>query len=86
MPLFSQLLLFCTPIFYPESIIPEHFRFIATCNPLAMHVGALRDVMLWHRLPVSWLPLLVTSLLGMVFAYCGYRIFQKLRPSFADVL
>lgn len=85
MPLFSQMLLFATPVFYPLSAIPEAYRGYLNFNPLTPHITALRDILLWHQLPEFW-PLTLTAMAGVLFAVFGYVVFQKLRDSFADVL
>jgi len=85
MPLVVQLLTFATPIFYPVSAVPENFRFLINLNPLTTPLDALRDLMLWQRLPDLG-PLVLVTLSGGLFAWISYVIFQRLRQSFGDVL
>ncbi len=44
--LFTLLLMFITPIFYPETLIPERLRFLVTLNPMAQIVGMYRRVLM----------------------------------------
>lgn len=84
-PVFTQLLLFASPVFYPISAIPDFFHPYLNFNPLTSHITALRDLLLWHRLPDCW-PLILSAMAGLLFAILGYYVFKKLRDSFADVL
>lgn len=42
----SLIWMYATPIFYPESIIPEHFRFILRCNPMYHYLKFFRTVLM----------------------------------------
>ena len=84
-PFLLQLLLFLTPIFYPLSAIPEQFRFVIQCNPLAFLVETFRNMALWGIAP-HWGIFAAWTAASAVFAYVGYKIFQRLRGTFADVL
>lgn len=39
------LWMYATPLFYPETIIPEHFRFILDFNPMYHYVSFIRTIM-----------------------------------------
>ncbi len=84
-PFVLQLLLFATPIFYPETAVPERFRIIVHCNPLAFLVETFRNLALWG-IPPQWGLFAVWTALSALCAYGGFRIFQRLRQSFADVM
>ncbi len=84
-PFLLQLLLFITPIFYPLSAIPERFRVIIQCNPLAFLVETFRNMSLWGIAP-HWGIFAAWTAASMAFAYVGYKVFQRLRGAFADVL
>lgn len=84
-PFMLQLLLFATPIFYPPSAVPEHFQFVLRCNPLAFMVDTFRNLALWG-VPPQWGPFAAWTAGSALCAYVGYRIFQRLRRAFADVM
>jgi lipopolysaccharide transport system permease protein len=78
-------LMFLTPIFYPASTLPDWLRPYMTFNPLAFSVEAVRNAVVFGRLPDlgSWLLGLAG---GLAVAALGYFFFQKTRKGFADVL
>lgn len=82
----SQALLYASAIFYSPRIIPHHGLWqVLLYNPLLIAVDLVRDVVLW-RLPVSWSHLTYLYVVGMAACSLGYALFQRLKPSFADVL
>ena len=84
-PFALQLLLFATPIFYPAKAVPEQFQFVLHCNPLAFLVETFRNLVLWG-VPPQWGPFTAWTAASVLCAYVGYRVFQQLRRSFADVM
>lgn len=85
MPVFAQLLLFLSPVFYPLDAAPGALRGFHRFNPLAI---AIEDV---RRTALEGLPLLGSNWLfmlsvGLITALLGHAIFQRLREDFADVL
>ncbi|MDX2034172.1 MAG: ABC transporter permease [Blastocatellia bacterium] len=89
MPQFNQLLfstwMYLTPILYPESIIPEHYRWLVNLNPLAPLIRNYRRIMLEGRAP-DWRGLAVTTLFGAACFLLGYWWFERTKKAFADVL
>lgn len=84
-PFILQLLMFLTPIFYPASAVPAHFRIVIACNPLAFLVDTFRNLALWGQ-PPHWGLFFAWTAGAAAFAYVGYLIFQRLRGAFADVM
>jgi lipopolysaccharide transport system permease protein len=89
MPQFNQLLfstwMYLTPILYPESIIPEHYRWLVNLNPLAPLIRSYRRIVLEGRAP-DWRGLAVTTLFGAACFLLGYWWFERTKKAFADVL
>lgn len=79
------VLMFVSPVFYPVSAVPENFRFLLLCNPLAGILEQTRNV-LFDQAPLDWTRLLVSSLVALSVAVLGFIWFQKTRKGFADVL
>ena len=79
------ILMFVTPIFYPEQALPKLAAAVLKKNPIFVLVRAYRATLLessapdWHAL--GWLA--VVSLLVFVL---GHAWFYKLRKSFADLI
>jgi lipopolysaccharide transport system permease protein len=83
--LFTTVLMFLSPIFYPASALPEQYRHLLLFNPLTLVIEQAREVMFWGKLPN--IPLLSVYLLAAVLiAWLGFAWFQKTRKGFADVL
>jgi lipopolysaccharide transport system permease protein len=82
---FTTVLMFLSPIFYPASALPEKYRNFLLLNPLTPAIEQARQVLFWGKLPN--MTLLAFYLLGAAFvAWLGFAWFQKTRKGFADVL
>lgn len=82
---FTAIMMFCSPVFYPLSAIPEKYLFLMHFNPLAFFIEQTRDVMIWGRYP-NWAVLLIWTTVSVAAAWGGFWWFQKTRRGFADVL
>jgi lipopolysaccharide transport system permease protein len=82
---FTTILMFMSPIFYPATEVGERFRWWFQLNPIAHSVEHARAVMIWGHFPsvLEWTGMLAFSLL---IAAAGFAWFQKTRKGFADVL
>lgn len=81
----TQILFFLTPLFYPESLVPENFRRLLRLNPLTTLVDTARRCLLWNQWPEPlWFGLITLGC--FVFALVGYAWFMKSRKGFADVM
>ena len=79
------VLMFCSPIFYPISALPERYRSLLHINPLTIVIEQTRDVLIWGK-PLD-VPLYFAYFLGAsMVAALGFAWFQKTRKGFADVL
>ena len=85
MTLIVQVLFFMSPIFYPVSAVPEHFRLILYLNPLTTILDGFRRILLWHQ-PLSWPLWALWSAMGIVVAVLGFVWFIKTKDGFADVI
>ncbi len=83
--IFSSMLFFLTPIFYPSTAIPEQFRLICRLNPIAQFVEDSRKVVLWGFLP-DWLWFLAGLAISILVLTSGFIWFMKTKKAFADVL
>jgi ABC-type polysaccharide/polyol phosphate export permease len=77
--------MFITPLFYPESQVPERLRWVVEANPLAHLVRMYRAVLLEGRLPglgeVAVFSAWTVATMGV-----GYAVFTRNHHKFADVL
>jgi lipopolysaccharide transport system permease protein len=81
-----QILLFLTPVFYPDDLVPEALRpILLKANPMANAVNNMRQAMLFHG-PIDWVVLGLWIVVSYGVAWLGYRWFVRTKGSFADVL
>lgn len=83
--IFTTVLMFLSPVFYPVSALPERFQNWVFLNPLTFIIEQARKVLIFGE-PPDWIGLLIYSLLSCSIAWFGYVWFQKTRKGFADVL
>ncbi|WP_026732958.1 ABC transporter permease [Fischerella sp. PCC 9605] len=77
---------YLTPLVYPAKVIPEQFRnWIFWLNPMTAIGEIYRDLILvgevkhWGEWGVA------TTVSALIFC-CGFLVYKRLRPAFADVL
>lgn len=77
--------MYLTPIIYPESIVPERFRWFIGINPFTSLVRSYRRIFLEGLAP-DWRGLLYFTLVALVIFLFGYWWFARTRKNFADVI
>jgi lipopolysaccharide transport system permease protein len=83
-PVFVQMLLFLSPVFYPVSAVPEMLRPIYQYNPLSIVIETTRAILAGQPVAMdTWGIALISCLIA---ATLGYAFFQHSRDEFADVL
>jgi lipopolysaccharide transport system permease protein len=82
---FTTVLMFLSPVFYPVSNLPEKYQVFLYANPLTFIIEQARDVLLWGKLP-NWQGLGIAVSVSLLVAWLGFAWFQKTRRGFADVL
>jgi lipopolysaccharide transport system permease protein len=80
-----SMLMFLSAVFYPLSALPERWQPLLRLNPLVMVIEQTRRVAI-GGLPPSALYVIAGSLLGLGACELAYRLFEKARRGFADVL
>lgn len=83
--MFTTVLLFLSPVFYPLSSLPPKFQIWLQLNPLTFIIEEGRNTLIFGQIPDfgGWL---VRLIVGVLIAWIGYVWFQKTRKGFADVL
>jgi len=77
--------MYLTPIIYPESIVPEHFRPFININPFTPLVRSYRRIFLESSAP-DWPGLAYFTAIALMIFLFGYWWFARTRKSFADVV
>jgi lipopolysaccharide transport system permease protein len=85
MGVFTTILLFLSPVFYPVSSLPAIVQPWIMLNPLTFIIEQSRAVMIYGQVP-DWQGLAVYTLISLAGAKFGFWWFQKMRKGFADVL
>lgn len=83
--LLLNVLFFLTPVFYPETLIPERLRFILYINPMAyvaVHSRRIAVLGVWPDLP----RLALFTALCLLLLWLAASWFASVRRRFADVL
>lgn len=83
-PVFVQMLMFLSPVFYPVQAVPEVLRPIYTINPLSSVIEALRASL--SATAIDWFSWSITLVFSLVAFVLGYAFFQHNRDEFADAL
>lgn len=83
--IFTTVLMFVSPVFYPISALPEKFQIWLMLNPLTFVIEQSRAVMIFGKMP-DWAGLGIYTAASLLMAWSGFWWFQKTRKGFADVL
>jgi len=84
LPLFLQLVFFGTPIMYPITLLPLHWRWVEKVNPLGFAAEATRDAILRHRWPEF--PLLGAQAAVAACALVAAIVYTRsVEPRIADI-
>lgn len=78
---FTLLLMYALPIFYPEEIVPASFKFIHTFNPMFYLVRCMRDCFLYGRL-YSLNDILIPAIAAVIFLVIGILMLRKYQDRF----
>ena len=82
LPFTIQALMFLTPIIYPESMVPEQWRWALRINPLTGIVEAFRASLFGH--PFNWPALILSISVCLTLLAVSSYTFRRLEASFAE--
>lgn len=78
---FVMMLMYMTPLFYPENIVPQKYKFIHVWNPMYYYVQSFREIILQQRLPA--LELIIPCVtMAFVAVTVGLYTFYKRQDKF----
>jgi lipopolysaccharide transport system permease protein len=80
-----SILMFLSAVFYPISALPERWQPLLLANPLVLVIEQTRRVLVQGEHP-SAVYLLVAIPLAVLGCELSFRLFQKARRGFADVI
>lgn len=80
-----QLLMYASPIVYPLSIVPAHYRWLILANPITSIIETFKFAFLGVG-EFNWLHLGYSSACTLVLFIVGLLIFHKVEKSFMDTV
>ena len=83
-PIFVQMLLFLSPVFYPVSAVPEILRPLYQYNPLSAVIETTRAAV--NGQSIEWWIWVLALVFCLFISILGYAFFQHNRDEFADAL
>ena len=82
-PFMVQLWLFCTPVVYPVSIVPERWQWLLALNPMGGIVASFRAALIGG--PMDWGHLAISSAIAIALLVLGAAYFRRTERRFADI-
>ena len=87
-PFLGLALLYSSGVFYSatkaEKTAPHIWKFLQW-NPILQIIDNLRSVTIWNS-EINWQSVVFTWIVGIIFLIVGSLFFNRLRPTFADVV
>jgi homopolymeric O-antigen transport system permease protein len=80
-----MLLMFCAPIFYDRTLVPERFQRLLDLNPFTFYADAFRAALLHHG-DIGAMRVAIAALVALLALAIGHRIFRRLDSHFEDFL
>jgi len=84
MGFFVQLLMYGAPVVYPASNVPEQFRLLYGCFPMASVIEGFRSILLQTN-PIPWDLIGMGSIISTLLFISGAFYFRRMEKYFADV-
>lgn len=85
MPVFTQILLYASPVAYSINAVPERLRWVYLLNPITPPLEAIRSALLGTPFP-GWPSLLGSALFAFGLFFAGMYAFKRMEKEFADVI
>jgi lipopolysaccharide transport system permease protein len=82
-PFLTQVWLFATPIAYPSTLLPEHWRMVYALNPMVGVIEGFR----WGMLGTETAPgpmIMISALVSAFLMATGILYFRRMERTFAD--
>jgi lipopolysaccharide transport system permease protein len=83
-PFIVQFWMFATPVVYPASLVPEHWRWLLFLNPMAGFIEGFRSAFLGR--PFDWVAVCISLAVSALVFAIGVAWFEKVEGRFADVI
>jgi lipopolysaccharide transport system permease protein len=84
-PFLVQIWMFCSPVVYPVSLVPEKYRLLYSLNPMAGVIEGFRWALLGKASP-DFSVMTVSAVVVLIILTGGLFFFKKMEQTFADVV
>jgi lipopolysaccharide transport system permease protein len=84
LPFLLQLWMFASPVLYPMHLVPPHWRWALTANPMTGVLEGFRAALTGTRF--DWQLVAVPAAVAPVLVCLAYYAFRRLEDTFADVI
>ena len=81
---FIQLLMYCAPVVYPVSSVPDHFRAYYGLFPMVGVIEGFRSIFLATN-PMPWDLIFTGLIIALILFISGSFYFRRMERYFADV-
>lgn len=78
---FTLILMYAMPVFYPEDIIPPSFKFIQTYNPLCQILFCMRDCFLYGKLYGVY-TIMFPTVSAIILLIIGFLLLRRYQDKF----
>lgn len=85
-PLLIQVWMFCTPVMYPASYVPEKWRLLYALNPVVGVTEAFRWCLFGAANPLPVQSLAIAAGVSALLFLVGTLVFQKVQGTLVDTL
>lgn len=79
----TTVLMFLSPVLYPATALPAAVRGLLWLNPLSLPIETMRRLLIGGQ-PPAWGALALYTACGLLFAWLAWRLFERVKPAFAD--
>lgn len=84
-PFVTQIWMYASPIAYSTSLVPEHWRWVYSLNPIVGVVEGFRWALL-GKAPPQAEPMLISLAIVLLLLVGGLAYFRRTERSFADII
>jgi lipopolysaccharide transport system permease protein len=85
LPFLNQIWMFCSPVVYPSSLVPERWRSLYALNPMVGFIETFRVALLGTG-TVPWTLLASSSCSAVALLLVGFFVFQGMERRLTDVV
>ena len=84
MPFLIQFWMFATPVVYPATLVPDHWRWLLFLNPMAGFIEGFRSAFLGR--PIDLTAIGISLFVAICVFLIGIAFFGKMERRFADII